>query len=53
MHVIITGINVSGRQIWEIEHCDVPKHIELVFDWNRPSCQWNATISKTTITKNA
>ena len=32
MHVIFNGFNVSGRQIQEIEHCDVPKNIELVFD---------------------
>ena len=31
MHVIMNGISVSGRQIWEIEHCDVPKNTELMF----------------------
>ena len=32
MRIILNDINVNGKEIWEIEHCDVPKKIELSFD---------------------
>ena len=41
MHIIFNDIIVYGKQIWEIEHPDVPKIIKLEFEF-----------SKTTITKN-
>ena len=30
--MIFNGINANGRQIWKIEHCDLPKNIELAFE---------------------
>ena len=48
--MIFNGINVSGRQIWEIKHRDVPKKIELPFEIDLPVNE--TKFSKTAITKN-
>ena len=38
------SINVNGKEIWKIEHCEVPKKLWIGI-WNRPSCQWNTILS--------
>ena len=48
--MIFNNINVNARQISEIEHCEIPKKIELVFEIGLPVNE--TQFSKTTITKN-
>ena len=50
MHMIFNSIKINGREIWEIEHCDVQKKIELAFKIGLPVNE--TPFSKTTITKN-
>ena len=37
--MIFNDINTNGKEMWEVEHCDVPKN--RIGVWNRPSFQWN------------
>ena len=32
MHLVFNGIKVNEREIWEIEHYDVPKKIEVALE---------------------
>ena len=49
VHSIFNGIKVNKRQIWEIEHCDVPKTNKLAFEIGIPVNE--IQFSKTTIRK--
>ena len=46
MHVIFNSINVNGKKISEIEHCEVPKKIVLRFEISLPvkETQFSKTI---------
>ena len=48
--MIFNDINVNGKKIWEIKHCDVSKKIELGFEIGLPVNE--TQFSNTTITKN-
>ena len=50
MNMILNDINVNARQISEIEHCVIPRKIELAFEIGLPVNE--TQFSKTTITKN-
>ena len=47
--MIFNGTNVNGRQIWEREHCSIPKRIKLVFEIGLPVNE--TQFSKPTVTK--
>ena len=47
--MIFNGTNVNGRQIWEREHCGIPKRIKLLFEIGLPVDE--TQFSKPTVTK--
>ena len=47
--MIFNGTNVNGRQIWEREHCGIPKRLKLVFEIGLPVDE--TQFSKPTVTK--
>ena len=38
--IFIDGIGVNAKEVWEIEHREVPQKMYIRV-WNRPSYQWN------------
>ena len=48
MHVVFNDINISEKEIWEEEHCDIQKKIELGFEIGLPAneTQFSKTVTK-------
>ena len=46
--MVFNDINISGKEIWEVEHCDIPKKIELGFEIGLPASetQFSKTVTK-------
>ena len=49
MHMVFNNIDISGKEIWEVEHCDIQKKKnELGFEIGLPAneTQFSKTVTK-------